>query len=1639
MQSKLLKVIFIMFILGPVTWGVLQLPAPVYAAVNHCGTLSGDETWLARDNVHVVTCDTVVPSGATLTIEAGTIIKFHVNTRLIVQGTLDARGTAGNEIVFTSLNDDAHGGDTDNDGTASAPQANDWGWVQFDDSSNDASRVEYAVVSYGGKDYWSRSNRYYGGVRLIGASPTISNSTFSNNGNYAIGADVGSFPTVSGNTMTNNGTNGIGLYGGTITANDGKWTSTDAVYVLHDDIVVGDGRKLTISPGAIIKGKVNTRLIVQGTLDARGRAGNQIVFTSINDDAHGGDTDNDGAASAPRPNDWGWVQFDHMSNDASTLEYCQVSYGGKDYWSRSNRYYGAAWLLGASPTISSCTFSYNGNYAIGTDVGSFPTVSGNTMTNNGTNGIGLYAGTITANNGKWTSTDSVYVLDGDITVGDGRQLTINPGVIVKGKTNTRLIVQGTLDARGAVGNQIVFTSINDDAHGGDTDNDGTASAPRPNDWGWVQFDYMSNDASRIEHAVISYGGKDYWSRSNRYYGAVWLLGTSPTISNSTFSYNGNYAIGADVGSFPTVSGNTMSNNGTNGIGLYAGTITANDGKWTSTDAVYVLDGDIVVGDGKQLTIDPGVIVKGKTNTRLIVQGTLDARGRAGNKIVFTSINDDAHGGDTDNDGTTSAPQANDWGWVQFDGISNDVSTLEYCQVSYGGKDYWSRSNRYYGAVWLLGASPTINNCTFSYNGNYAIGADVGSFPTVSGNTMTSNGTNGIGLYAGTITANNGRWTSTDAVYVLDGNIVVGDGKQLTISPGVIVKGKINTRLIVQGTLDARGTLNEQIVFTSINDDAHGGDTDNDGTTSAPQANDWGWVQFDDISNDASRIEYALVSYGGKSYWSYGNRYYGGVWLVGASPTLLYNTLVNNHRGIYLQNDSLPTLTCNDIYNNAVLGVLNTTPATVVRAEGHWWGAASGPTHAGNPSGTGQAVSDGVDYAPWASQSCLLPPPPAAPTGLTITEKTNTSVTFTWDAHPDFVTGWGYKVYYDTDSSQPPFNGSGLTEGPSPIAVGDVTQYTLTGLDPAQSYHIALTVVDDGGTESVYSQVVIAPGNTLSLQVAPNSLDFKATLSGSNPAGQTITISKIGNDPLNWTATEDISWLNLSATSGTAPATVTASANINGLDAGDYVGQITIDGGTALNSPQVVNVTLKVEPPPPPNDPLLSQQWWLSKVKAQMGWAQTPGSSEVVIAVIDSGVDYTHVDLGGGKSLTDKDKDYVNNDDDAQDDNGHGTHVAGIAAAKMNNGQGIAGICPNCRILPVKTQGAGGQGSFGDVSAAIRYSADAGASVINMSLGAQVCTAELAEAVNYAYDKGVVMVAAAGNACPVRVALGVESFDVNYPARFGRVIAVGATTPSDQRANFSSFGPELDIAAPGTSILSTYPNNGYKRLDGTSMASPIVAGASGLLLSKDSSLTPAQVQQILETSADDIAGTGWDETTGWGRLNLQSALQTSVGSIPAAPPVVCTAVTTQNAPRTPEDDLITLYQNLRDEVLLQSELGQIYVRDFYHHTPEMGAILFTNSDLRDRSAQFLRNASDEFGSLLPNSVDDVTLSDELYQEADGLIRDLAAQSSNELGSRLLTVWDDLALDSHIGQPATQIWEEVQEAQAEKKVYLPILLR
>ncbi len=308
----------------------------------------------------------------------------------------------------------------------------------------------------------------------------------------------------------------------------------------------------------------------------------------------------------------------------------------------------------------------------------------------------------------------------------------------------------------------------------------------------------------------------------------------------------------------------------------------------------------------------------------------------------------------------------------------------------------------------------------------------------------------------------------------------------------------------------------------------------------------------------------------------------------------------------------------------------------------------------------------------------------------------------------------------------------------------------------------------------------------------------------------------------------------------------------------------------------------------PNDPYWSFQWNLanttSGIDAEDAWNLATGAG-VTVAVIDSGIAYeNNPPFAAAPDLADTTfvpgYDFVNGDDHPDDDNGHGTEVASVIAA--GNGAGMAGIARNARLMPLKVLDADGNGSYSNLALAIRFAADHGARVINLSLGGTAPARYLEEALAYAANKGAVIVAAAGNA---------GAGALSYPAAYTPyVIAVGATRYDTTKTDYSNYGRGLDVVAPGGDLSvdqngdgyadgvlgetwnGTYDNFGYYFYQGTSMAAAHVSGIAALVLSRGLATTTADVRRAIETTATDLGAAGYDTTYGYGLVNAYGAVE-----------------------------------------------------------------------------------------------------------------------------------------------------------------------
>ncbi|MCL3817768.1 S8 family serine peptidase [Aeromicrobium wangtongii] len=400
-------------------------------------------------------------------------------------------------------------------------------------------------------------------------------------------------------------------------------------------------------------------------------------------------------------------------------------------------------------------------------------------------------------------------------------------------------------------------------------------------------------------------------------------------------------------------------------------------------------------------------------------------------------------------------------------------------------------------------------------------------------------------------------------------------------------------------------------------------------------------------------------------------------------------------------------------------------------------------------------------------------------------------------------------------------------------------------------------------------LTLTTGLALTIGMSPlapagaESVDAEAAdILASAPSGEPVTV-------VTTTQTADGPQFSTKVTRsrGEALDVISSALDTSSVDAVDVAHPVSI----AVTAAKKKSKSKKSKRVKRSNDTLRKRQWALNRLDVEKVWRKSSGK-RAVVAVIDTGVWANHPDLKG-RVL--KGRDFIENDRSAGDRNGHGTHVAGIIAAKANNKRGIAGVAPSTKILPVRVLNAAGAGNTATVARGIVYAVNKKADVINLSLAGVQSDAQLQAAIRYAQSRNVVVVAAAGNrGCGA---------PASYPAAYPGVIGVGAIHRNGGVDRYSNCGSYVDLVAPGTSIRSTvirHPSLGlpcqygkdYCMMSGTSMAAPHVAAAAAILKSRTKrGMGPNKIRRLLLTKADDIVTPGYDTTSGFGVLNIKRSL------------------------------------------------------------------------------------------------------------------------------------------------------------------------
>ena len=881
--------------------------------------------------------------GMTLRIDPGVIVKFQSGASMRFQenfvpvkpecslnacevftfnGGIIANGTIGSPIIFTSISDDANGGDDNFDGNATSPGAGDWNNIIITDATT--GTFSNCQFLYGGGTS-SSPLVSEGGVNVVSCHFEECGSDPDNGFGVGVKVGIGSVFSFSNLTFGPNDLIGVGLFTGGAAGSYTVGNSGGIPYLFNDDfgrVLIKDDQTITIPAGTLFKSFDEGGIIVDGQLNIQGTSTNPVIFTSVLDDSYGGDTNQDGATTNPAAGDWRAITVNGIGT--ATIDYTEFYYGGGGTIGSNTN--GTVLQNYGRLNANHCHFQsiagpFLDNVGLGVALSSNHSIQNLTFGTDVYKGIGLFA-TRTNTTGS-TLTYSLprypglpYLVADPINNGNPRVrsdivINVDPGVIIKLESIRGLIrIDGTLNCLGTANDPIIFTSLFDDTFDGDTNQDGSATSPARGDWSGVFTDYSStiNGIGNFEYCRFYYGGDH--SRSGmtlRNYGTMTVTHCHFEESGNTSSFRGQgIGLGVALGSTHNISNLTFGTNDFIGIGLLDGAFSAPGASTLPRYPTYpyLLEDDFIrVDDDQQITLTPGTVFKFLgDNTYIDLEGTLLANGTVADPIVFTSILDDTQIGDTNQDGNATSPQRGDWNGL-FTEYSNSYvgrGTFTHCQFYYGGQHSNSGMTlRNYGEI-------TVDHCHFEESGNTSsfrgqgigLGVAFGSTHTISNLTFGANDFAGIGLLNGTSSApgtfNLPLYLSYP--YVLeDASSILDDDQEVSVAAGTHFKFLgTNTFIEVEGTFNLNGTEADPIVFTSLLDDKNGGDTNQDGTSTTPNLGDYRglWLKSSGTYTGKVNAEHCLFKYGGGSQAAI------------HGPGILnlkYGTFESNEKGLSIEN------------------------------------------------------------------------------------------------------------------------------------------------------------------------------------------------------------------------------------------------------------------------------------------------------------------------------------------------------------------------------------------------------------------------------------------------------------------------------------------------------------------------------------------------------------------------------------------------------------------------------------------------------------------------------------------------------------------------------------------------------------------
>ncbi|GMV36949.1 MAG: hypothetical protein AMXMBFR61_14570 [Fimbriimonadales bacterium] len=916
----------------------------------HTATVSQDSVWHSNpDFAYVIGYSCYIGSGARLSVGPGAVVKIERSGTgdtysLQVEGFLIASGTDSSPVYFTSLKDDSVAGDTNGDGSASAPARGDWNRIVVN-AAGASAVLDHCVVRYGGRSgsgatgsvagyigtslvlrdtvvengdsigvyasqgslLMSRSTvqRVRGsgvliadavadinaciirenegtGLDLIIPSSLIvvNNTVFESNSDHAVLVD-GFAPGLAfpGCTFSGNRTNGVYVKGFQASA-DSLWQGHSGFAYLIEGAAINKGATLTLGAGTIVKMISTTTgafINVKGSLVAQGTPQEPVYLTSYRDDSLGGDTNGDGAGTAPAPGDWGAIRTNEPLARV-LLEHCVLRYGGKTDGVFPSPILEAG--VSSEIVLDNTTIERSAGYGVRVDRGSL-----------------IMTASVVRDNPRTGLEVSQSLLD-------MRDCEV--------RGNGKLQDSGVLASKCLV---------------------------------------------RLSNCVV----QDNGGYGVRLTNPSWM----PELTGLSFTSNRNLALSIEsyVGPLDIRSdGFTFSGNKVNGVSLSSCTLTGESVWEGHPDVAYVVGWENSIASGARLTIGAGTVVKmgGRSTTdssSLQVKGALVVRGSADRPVWFTSLKDDSVGGDTNGDGNASAAAPGDWNRIVLS-APGATAVLEHCVVRYGG--YWAPlpgslaglenttialrdsvvERSYLDGVYVLKGSLEMIGCTVRENGrNGVVLLSTSSPPTVANTAFVANADDPVIIsdYSGPLTfpgpgctfsgSRNGVFISGctlsgDSVweghqgfaYVLGWYCSVAEGGTLTLEPGTVVKvaGRSNSdlpSLQVKGSLVARGAPGSPVFFTSLKDDSVSGDTNGDGGASAPAPGDWNRIVLN-AEGATAVLQHCVVRYGG--YYDKGS-------IAGyqvASVTLRNSVVERSLRsGVYIDQGSATTVTDSVFWQN----------------------------------------------------------------------------------------------------------------------------------------------------------------------------------------------------------------------------------------------------------------------------------------------------------------------------------------------------------------------------------------------------------------------------------------------------------------------------------------------------------------------------------------------------------------------------------------------------------------------------------------------------------------------------------------------------------------------------------------------------